>query len=373
MSLGARALHAVRHDIGRKLTALGLAVGVWFVLEGLVLDEQNEVLDVKEVSSIEAADRERLTANRSTVYLVVPDTLQVLRWVPESMRLRVKGLKEDVRGLVMSAVLEFNETDLEGGDQAAVQRTLGRENFKGRDRSPELTLFRIGRDANATLTVTLVRRTSVSVNLGPGNVSVTGLPAKGYVTDGATARLKPNVVTVSGPQAIVERFGTDPGLLKLKPVSVERRNGPVTQLVGLSQELLDQKVSLSPDDDIEVTVPIVPVDMELKVFALPVSYDNLGALDERGFKLAVPGPKTLDVLLRGPAPDLERYAQDRDALARQIRLVFDFGTAPLVDGTNKPRVDFYRGDLADAVRVFGLDGPDEPRIEFKLEEVPKGP
>ncbi len=370
MSLGSRAFHAVRHDIGRKLTALCLAIGVWFVLEGVVLDEQSEVLEVVPVTSVEEADRDRLTANRSTIYLVVPDTLQVQNWVPQSPRLRVKGLKEDVRGLVMSAVVEFDEDDLEGQDTAAVERTLGRENFKGRDRSPELTLFRIGKDASATLIVTLVRRTSLSLELRPVNVSVAGEPAKGYAFDGAGARTRPTVVTVSGPGPVVEQFRAEPGLLKLAPVSVEGRNSTVIQAVGLSPDLIAQRVSLSPAS-IDVTVPISPKDKDVRLVAIPITYKNEAALAELGFELVAPPPATRDVVVLGPAPELDRYTQEQ--LAQLIDLVFDYRSAILVDGINTGTLDFFRGgDLSQAVKVYGEKGA-EPRIEFKLQEVQQGP
>jgi hypothetical protein len=366
MKLGHRIWRMIRHDIGRKLTAFALALGVWFVLEGLVLDEQQPLLEVKQFPSVEAADRDRLTASRSTLYLVVPDSLQMLKFQPQTLRLRLQGLKEDVRNLVVFATVEFLESDVGAEDQAVLTRTLGRENFKGRDRNPELTLFRINHEASTTVSVTLARKDIVTVTLGPANVTTSGQPAKGYHVDTERILVKQYQVDVSGPRTLVEKFRTEPSALKLAPVVIDGAQRTVSQLVGLPADPVGAlKLSQSP---IEVTVPIVEDDQEVTLVSLPITYKNVEALATKGLRLVGHPPEKCDIRVRGPAPDLRAFTPDQ--LAKRIDLVFDYADVQLTPGNNREPLHVFN-DLPDSVRVFGADAVDEaPKVEFKLEKLP---
>ncbi|HEX5011376.1 MAG TPA: hypothetical protein VFY71_13360 [Planctomycetota bacterium] len=369
MKPGHRIWRMIRHDIGRKLTAFVLALGVWFVLEGLVLDEQQPLLEVKTFSSMELVDRDRLTASRSTLYLVVPDTLQMVSVQPPTLRLRLQGLKEDVRNLLVFATIEFDDRDLKGEDQAVAERTLGRENFRGRDRNPELTLFRINHHATETVSVILARATTVKITLGPANVTTTGQPARGYHVDTGRILVKQYQVDVSGPRATVEKFRTDPGLFKLAPVAIDGAQRTVSQEVGVPAELATTlKLSQSP---IEVTVPIVEDDEELTLVSLPINFKHPEALAKKGLRLVGNPPERCDLRVRGPAPDLRAITAEQ--LAKRIDLVFDYAEVQLAPGINHEPLHVFN-DLPDSVRFFGADvGDEEPKIEFKLEELPGGP
>ena len=367
MKLAHRAWRMIRHDIGRKLTAFALALGVWFVLEGLVLGEQQPLLEVKEVPSVEAADRDRLTASRSTLYVVVPETLMMQKFQPQRLRLRLGGLKEDVRNLVVFATVEFFDADLHGSDEAIVERTLGRENFKGRDRNPELTLFRINHEASKTMSVVLSRATTVNITLGPANVTTSGQPARGYHVDTERILVKQYQVDVSGPRTLIEKFRAEPGALKLAPVAIDGAQRTVSQMVGLPVELAGTlKLSQSP---IEVIVPIVEDDQEVTLVSLPITYKNVDALAKKGFKRVGNPPEKCDIRVRGPAPDLRAFTTDQ--LAKHIDLVFDYADVDLADGINREPLSVFLRDLPDSVRVYGTDtGDEEPKVEFKLEKLP---
>jgi hypothetical protein len=370
MKLHHRVWRMIRHDIGRKLTAFVLALGVWFVLEGLVLDEQQPLLEVKTVPSVEAADRDRLTASRSTLYVVVPDTLQVITFQPPTLRLRLQGLKEDVRNLVVFATIEFDDSDLKGEDQAVVERTLGRDSFKGRDRNPELTLFRINHEATRTVSVVLARNASVSITLGPANVTTSGQPAKGFHVDTDRILVKQYQVDVSGPRATIEKFRADPGSFKLAPVSIEGAQRTVSQVVGVPADLVG--VRLIPPSPIEVTVPIVEDDQEVTLVSLPINYKHVEALAKKGLRLVGNPPEQCDIRVRGPAPDLRAFTAEQ--LAKRIDLVFDYADVQLAPGINHEPLSVFLRDLPDSVHVYGADvGVEEPKVEFKLEELPGGP
>jgi hypothetical protein len=288
---------------------------------------------------------------------------------PQTLRLNLKGEKDDVRNLVVFATIEFFDSDLKGEDEATLERTLGRDNFKGRDRNPELTLFRINGDVSKAVLVTLARKTVVTVTLGPANVLTSGHPAQGYHVDTGRILVKQYQVDVSGPRTLVEKYRTDPTALKLAPVAIEGAKRTVSQVVGLPVELAALKLSQSA---IEVTVPIVEDDQEVTLVSLPITYKNVDALAKKGFKRVGNPPEKCDIRVRGPAPDLRAFTTDQ--LAKHIDLVFDYADVDLADGINREPLSVFLKDLPDSVHVYGTDALDEnPKIEFKLERLPGGP
>lgn len=377
MSLPARAFYLIRHDFGRKLTALGLALGVWFVLESVVLADLPDLLakvEIRFVPSVEAADIVRAQTSQPAVYLIVPENLILMSCKPEKLRLTVKGLKKDVEGLVLSAYVQLTEADLAGKDENTFTRTLNRESFKSRGDPPDLTLFRIGHESTADLTITLARRATLNVALGPANVQVTGQAAKDFVADTKLASVVPNVLDVSGPSRVIERFRADPSALKLAPVVVDGRSAAVSQVVGLA-DLPDNGLVLlgSRDNKVQVTVPVVPEPGEVVLRAIPINYlHQESALKSRRMRLVDQPPESLDVLVRGPKSELGAFPPDQ--LAQRVYQFFDFNSPDLVPGINHPHLKGFVDGLSDAVRVYGVDNRDEaPLIQFKVELVPEGP
>ena len=139
--------------------------------------------------------------------------------------------------------------------------------------------------------------------------------------------------------------------------------------MGVPADLVGTRLSQSP---IEVTVPIVEDDQELTLVSLTITYKNLEALTKKRLRLVGNPPAKCDIRVRGPAPDLRAYTAEQ--LANRIELVFDYADVQLAPGINHEPLQVFSRDLPDSVRFFGADvGDEEPKIEFKLEEIPGGP
>lgn len=372
MSLLDRAWALLRRDIGRKLTALALALGTWFLLESLVLDDGGGQLEVRVVASLDEANADRAQTGLPAIYLVAPPELIVLDHTPKRVRLEVKGLRDDVQALNLSAVVELGEKDLAGGDEATVIRTLGRADFKSRGDPPELTDFQLNRDATVDLTIALARRATASLALGPANVAVDGKPAEGYAFDAARIQVSPNVVDVSGPRAAVQAVLADPSLLLLAPVSLAGRSATLQQNVPLGAQALAARLALSTRDGrVLVTVPLAAAPVDVDLFLIPVDVENADWLATRRLRLVEPSPATVDVKLRGPKPELSRYTPEE--LSQQFILRLDYRRASPLAGINRPALEVYRKGLSEAVQVLAADGASAPKVQFKLEEVLEQP
>lgn len=372
MNLAERAWGLLRHDIGRKLTALALALGTWFLLESLVLDEGGGMLEVKVVASLEEANADRVQTGLPAIYLVAPPPLIVLDHRPRRVKLDVKGLRDDVQALNLSAFVELGEKDLAGGDEATVIRTLGRADFKSRGDPPELTDFQLDRDATVDLTLALARRATASLALGPANVAVEGRPAEGYAFDASRIQVSPNVIDLSGPRAAVEAVLAEPARLQFAPVSLAGRTSSLQQNVALGAGAVDARLSISTRDGrVLVTVPVTPANVDVDLFLIPVDVENADWLATRRLRLVEPPPATVDVKLRGPKPELSRFTPEE--LAQQFILRLDYRRASLLGGVNRPPLEVYRKGLSEAVQVLAADGVSAPKVQFKLEEVLEQP
>ena len=376
MSVGQKAWAAIRHDVGRKLLALLLALGTWGLLEARVLDDGGGLLDVKVVTSLDEAAADRNRAEVPAIYLIVPPTLIDRDVRPQKVNLQVKGLRDDVQALNMWAYLEFDERDL-GGDGASwvdVSRTLGREDFRNRGEPPELTLFRLNRESTVDIHLKLARRVTRAMPLGPANVVLAGEPARGFQSDKNRATVLPGQVNVSGPSAAMEDLAAGRLLLQLAPVSIDGRSASVQQNVALSDAAQRELLSLgTPDGTVLATVPIVPIDIELDLVLIPVVYLNEDALKTRRFGLVDRPPATVDVKVRGPQSELGRYVNDKEELAAKILPVLDWSRASLTDGPNRHALDCARIDLSQDVQVLDIDRSGPPKVQFTLEALVEGP
>jgi hypothetical protein len=351
----------LRHDIGRKVTALALALLMWAWLENFVVGEKDFTLEVTVMSTQRLAD----DAGRksSGVYLVVPDDLIVIE-KEASVRLKVRGLKDDIENLVLSAVLIYDGADLGDADEAVVSRLLERSTFRSPGENPDLTEFRIRPDD--VFDVTLARRETLeNVTLSAANVAIEGRPRDSYVFRSGGIRVTPNTVTITGPRGALKTMETDPTLPRLAPVDLEGKTSTVTKSVGLSKELLAQGVILLPGM-VAVTVPIEPEGMSVNLLGVQVHYDNEEALSESGRRV-VNKTDTLDLKLVGPSSVLTQLTTDQ--LGRMFQLRLDWGDIPANLPLGRADVTILRSTLPFEVSVSLLDSGDAPFIEYELGDI----
>jgi hypothetical protein len=352
----------LRHDIGRKVTALALALLMWAWLDNFVVGEIDLTLKVTVESTQRLADD--LGRKTSGVYLVVPDDLIVVE-KESSVRLKVRGLRDDIENLVLSAVLIYDASDLGDADEAVVSRLLDRSTFKSPGENPDLTEFRIRPDD--VLDVTLARRETLeNVTLTAANVELSGKPRDRYEFRYDDIRIVPNTVTITGPRGVLKTMASDPRLLRLAPVPVDDKTSTVIKTVGLSPELVAQGVTPQPDT-VTVTVPIQPQDMSINLLGVQVRYDNEASLTASRRRV-VKKTDTLDLILTGPSSELSILTTDQ--LRRTFQLYFDWEDLQenLIEG--RPKVTILRTSLSFDVSVSLLDSGDEPFIEYLLEDIP---
>jgi hypothetical protein len=351
----------MRRDVGRKVTALALALLLWGALDNFVVDERRVELEVRPMPSLADVDRER--AGTPAVYLVVPNELIVQKLSASSVRLRARGLRDDVESLNMSAVLVFGPEDLGNGDQATLTRELVREAFRSRGESARLTDFDV---KPRTLSITLARRATAEITLTPENVTLAGPLRDGYVFYNSRITVRPNTVRLTGPRALIEPMQADPALLKLAPVNVKDKSLTVSQMVGLPSELVDQGVTLlTGNGQVEVTVPILPDDLQIDLLSVPILYLNGDSLATRR-KAVLTRPETLDLRVVGPQAELQSLTTDQ--LRERLFLVYDWRNAPdLLQFT--ARVTVARDGLSSDVKVLDLWSSEEPKIECELADL----
>jgi len=361
--LARRAWHFLRHDVGRKLTALVFALALWTILENWVTKDDSPVLLVRTVPTREEAERQRVST--PAIYLVVPDTLLVRSKSSDRVTVHVKGLVDDVNRMNLSVVLPFDAAQLGTESERSFQQELERDLFKGRD-NPHFSDFRV---SPSSLSVTLALTREVDMTLGSLNVTTEGRPRDGYFFKESRILVRPDQVRLSGPSAAIAALRERPALPRLSPVRIEGRSSSVVQLVGLSQEMLDQGVTLlTPGNQVEVTIFLEPEDITRDLLSVPVNYRNEGSLKARKFK-AIAWDSTLDLKVIGPPAEIE--ALSKEELARRIDLVFDWRDAVL--NMARPSVHVFTEGLSDSVKVRMLGEDREPFIEYSLEALKDTP
>lgn len=366
-----RGWRLIRKDIGRKLTALALALLAWGVLENAVVGEHHLDLEVQVVTSREQADRERLS--HDAVYLVVPSDLIVRDAAPQRIHLSVKGRPRDaMNDLSMSAIVPFPPEMLGAEDEIQWTIALERNTFKSRSDLPQLTDFRL---SSGSLTVTVARRATAQLTLGSVNVTLTGRPHEGHNFQESRIEVRPNVVMVNGPRRAIEELRADATRLRLAAIDIDGRTSTVRQNVGLARELLDDGVQLAPAF-VEVSIFVVPEDITIDLVSVPVIYRNAESLAAKKLRPAE-ATTTLDLRVIGPPSELDRYQNQTALLAQKIALIYDWidPAQPLQEPVRQRRVKVgvFKTGLSDAVRVVDAQKLEEPSIDYKLEPIPGAP
>lgn len=348
----------LRHDIGRKLTAVVLGALAWLLVDSQVVGERTYRLDVQ-VSS------ENSLRDDQAFYLVVPPTLVLEERSHESVEVRVRGLREELEDLRITGVLKLSPDVLGGPSRRDVDLRLDEAagDFVVEPADADLSEFSVH---PRTLTLTLARRTSARVSLGPENVTVVGTPREGYVFDMARVDVWPNHVAVSGPQDLVEAVVADPGAaLRLEPVDVGDRMTRVVVQVGLDRTRVDPRLEMETIDGlVQVSVPIVAEPEAVELLGVAVTYRDADALEASGRRVLSASP-ALDLRVEGPKPWLA--ARDAQELRERIHLLVDWAdVGSLTRGFHDVRV--LREDIPDSVRITDLQGG-RPQIEYALEEI----
>ncbi len=179
--------------------------------------------------------------------------------------------------------------------------------------------------------------------------------------------MRPNLVTLSGPRAAIERLRADPSQLQLTPVNIDGRSTTVTQIVNLPQDLLDDDVTLqTPNGTAEVSVFIVPEDKTVDLISVPVVYLNADTLVPRKLRVA---QATTSFDLKVIGPELDKLTPDQ--LRQKIVLLFDWWDAS-DSVVGHPAVRVATVGLPEGVRVQNLANGDEPpHILYSLEPIPE--
>ena len=358
----------LRHDVGRKLLALMLAVLVWLKLSSMVSNDL-PITDLPVIVAMSRSDATKQMQTTSAVYLVVPrDVLVRTDLSSTKVKLTGRGLKEEIEGIKFSAILEIGDDVLGDDDERTWTTSLDeRALFESRSGfEPEIKEFKVEPE---TLTLLLARKGEAEFRLEPLNVRIKGSPKDGYAYDRENILVHPNRVTLTGPRSQIEELQRDQTALRLAEVDVEGALFEVSQQVGIDVTRVDRSVTLDTVGGVvEVTVPIRPKDITRDLLSVAVEYKNADALAARGLKIREATP-AVDLKITGPRSVLAGL--NSEELSKRIQLQFDWGNAQLPLAS--ARISVWRKDLPEdpVVRITDREG-DPPMIRYQLDEVPAG-
>jgi len=226
-------LRGIFNDLGLKLLALVLSIGLWMSVVGEPVVDRG--LDVP------------------LGFENIPSALQVAGDPPDSVRVRVRGAMSIVNGLQAGDVVAV--LDL-AGERPGDRRLF--DMFAGRIRTPfgvEVTQV-----VPATITVALERMGAPRTVLVVPDIE--GQPAEGF----AVGRIStiPATVDVVGPGSLLDELAE----ALTEPVSVDGASERVQSLVTVG--VADPVLRLQTPISAEVTVEIVSAPVERTLHELPV-------------------------------------------------------------------------------------------------------
>ncbi len=348
-----------RKDIGRKLTALFLAVFSWYLLDQYVSMEARQELPVRLVASRTEAERELVVA--PAVYVVVPPELVERGLSAEQVRVDVKGLKAVVSQLKLGAVLDVPPDAIRDDDNGDFRFVLDVDVFRSDGSAvPVLSEFVV---QPQELVVHLTHRETIDFDLRPRNLTPVGMPKAGYVYDPESCVIRPNQVRLSGPRSAILEIARDPTQLKLAAIDIDGQSFEVSREVGLDRERVDRGVQLlTAGRVVEVTLLIRPEDVTRELLSVPVHYANADDLTARGWKV-LSKTDVLDLTVSGPPHVLEGL--DEKELRGRIHLLFDWKGRDLRQANEPVRI---LNELPDSVSFTDRDGR-APRIHDQLDSI----
>ena len=349
----------LRKDFGRKTVALTLAVLVWLLLSLLVSGGRDLKLEVRIVAKRAEAEQNRNSV--PAIYVVVPPHLIVRNLVHGEVTVHLKGLRRDIDEVELHAILEVPPDVMAGKDEREYFIVLESGMIRSRTGAPKVSdeiSF-----SPRQVRLLLAEKTSQTFDLGPINVSTTGVPRPGHAIDNSTFRVSPNQVTLTGPKSAIAMLEANPALLQFSPVNVEGQSYDVMRQVRLDPEKVDRGITLDTvGNAVMVTVPIRPHDVERELLSVPVEYQNEEFLATRDQRL-VEATESLDLKVIGPPSVLDPLSEKQ--LRAAIALHYDWRTVSLPQASDPVRV---LDELPDSVR-FTDTHDRELRIEYRLEMI----
>lgn len=241
---------------------------------------------------------------------------------PTAVNVLLRG-PENVLRRIDSFSLEM-DLDLRNAEPGAHNVSLTADALDGLPAGAEVARIEPDR-----FTVTVARRMRRSVPVVP---SFVGSPPPGYAFYWGEAR--PDVLEVEGPEDVVA------GLPRLRtdPIHLENRTESFVTRVGAVPDSPHVRVIGSRALEVRAMIDVSPV--ERRIAEVPV------VLAGREREL-MPVPRTVEVILAGPAPVLERIPGDR------VRAVADLTGMRTLEGPADVavRVDFVGVSLEDLARL----------------------
>ncbi len=350
-----------RKDIGRKLTALGLAVGVWFWLSSNLAGERVIVLELRMVETRREAEDSQVGV--PALYVVKPNEFILLQGDAVEAKIVVRGLKADLDALQLSAVFEIPPDALGTADEGSFRLALS-----------DATQFRaLGAALDdldlivspPEIELQLAREDRMTLDLGPDNVQLTGVPKPGHKVDESRALVTPSQVELIGPRLNIKAIRDNPALLVFQVIDLEGEAYTVSRTVSLDRDQVDRTVRLALIDSVTVQVPIYEEDLVRLLYSVPVRYENEEALGLRGMRW-VDRTETVDIQVIGPKELLDTNLYSDEQLLKKIHPVFDWADARLPVAN----IDVATPNLLpDSIRIEAANKGGTPQIKYTLEEI----
>ncbi|MEZ4657183.1 MAG: CdaR family protein [Caldilineaceae bacterium] len=153
--------------------------------------------------------------------------------------------------------------------------------------------------------------------------TLVGQPDAGYRL--SAVKVEPSSVVLSGDNALLDEV---PGFIETEPFELAGATGEIRKIVSL---VVPEGISVLGGNNVFVTITVSPIEGGATVQRRP-TVENLGEGLEATIEL-----ESVDVILRGPAPQLEKLKED------DVKVVLDLGGLLAGVHSVRPRVALPNG------------------------------
>jgi hypothetical protein len=253
-------------DPGRKLVALGLAVFLWWQVQGTISGPKDHIFTVLPATAA-------TTPEDNTLLVVVPEGWVLVEPTPRSqVSITFFGPRATLDAFFASQCAASISPSIEAGPE---ETTWTLDNLRAQDldwiRSQDAaSLLGDGQSNDSGLgRLRFERLAGFPVALEPSLVKVAGAPAEGYLADTSGLTFEPNQVSVSGPHGAMEelsksleaaRSGETPDIPLFLPLQVPSQSRD--DLRGLPLALSPRAVALGIRMTPETVLSTLPIKLK---------------------------------------------------------------------------------------------------------------